>query len=202
MIADFPEIKKRLSDLGILIIKDEIQKNSPLLSNIKQSNVNEGNKLGILRENGEFEVSEFKLFEAEKTLSNDEFNNLSEEQIYNDIYLPLAQQLSEQMSKAVIRKVDEAVAQTGNIIASPNGLTNDSVLEAIKKMSLNFTDDDRSKPVMLTIFASPEMIEKYKIYSSNLTQIEKDCFSVEYEKLLDLKYQEFLLDLNSRQLID
>jgi hypothetical protein len=191
-----------LSDLGMLIIKDEIQKNSPMLSNIKQSSVNEGNKLGILRENGEFDVSEFELFQAEITLSNDEFDNLSQEQIYDKIYMSLAQQFSEQMSKSVIEKIDEALAQTGNVVASPNGLTNEWVLEATKKMSLSFIDDDRNKPVMQTIFVSPEMAEKYRIYSHSLTDKQRESFAKSYQEVLNVKYQEFLLDLNNRQLID
>lgn len=188
--------------MGMLIIRDEIQKNSPMLSNIKHSSVNEGDKLGILRENGEFEVSEFELFQAEITLSNDEFDNLSQEQIGDKIYMLLAQQLSEKMSKSVIGKIDEAVAKNGNIVDSPNGLTNEWVLEATKKMSLSFIDDDRSKPVIQTITVSPEIAEKYRIYSNSLTDKERESFSKSYQELLDIKYQEFLLDLKSRQLID
>lgn len=202
MISDFPVLKKRLNDLGMLLIKDQIQKSSPMLSTMNQSTVSEGDKLGILRENGEFEVSEFKLFEAVTTLSTDEFESLNEEQIYKNIYLPLAHQLSEQMSKAVLEKIDEAVSKTGNIIESPDGLTHEWILKALGKMSINFIDDNIEKPVAMSIQASPEMIEKYKNYSKNLTDTEKECFSKDYKELLDMKYEEFLSDLNCRQLTD
>lgn len=200
MLPDFPEVKKQLTQLLMLAFKDQMYNNSMAQDATKRI-YNEGNKMGILRENGKFDVSEMKLMQIEITLSNEEMLKMTNEELQL-LFSKKANEMAMQVSQSILEKVDKAVEETGNVISSPEGLTSEWILEGLKKIKLNFLNDDRNNPIKMVIHAAPEVVEKYKKNEESLTLEQKEKFDLEYERILDIKYNEHLTDLANRKLID
>lgn len=200
MLPDFPEVKKQLTQLLMLEFKDQMYNNSMAQSATKRIYI-EGNKMGILRENGKFDVSEMKLMQIEITLSNEEMLKMTNEELQL-LFSKKANEMANQINQSILDKVDQAIEETGNVISSPNGLTREWLHEVLKKMKVNFFEDDRNKHVPMDIQAGPEVIKKYFQYEESLTLQQKEKFDLEYERILDIKYKEHLADLANRKLID
>lgn len=200
MIPDFPEIKKKYHQLMMMALKDKIDENSPMTRNSSKKIFFEGNKMGILRENGMYEESEMKKMSVELSFSRDELAKLTSEQVQQKL-IGVAQNIAMQMSNTVLETVDKAVRATGNEIASPDGLTVKWIHEAIKKMQISFEDDDPNMPIMMTVYAAPEVVKRFDQSYQLLTETEKEEYHREYLKIMEVKYQEHLADLNQRTLL-
>ncbi|MDP1728017.1 MAG: hypothetical protein Q8M15_14625 [Bacteroidota bacterium] len=201
MIPDFPEIKQCLNQRMMLDLKDKITDESPMTRNAYKKMFFEGNKMGILRENGKFEVSEMKKIQTELVLDKNEIMGLTEEQIQIKLG-GLAQDMALQMSQMIFESIENAIAETGNEISCPDGLTHKWIHEALKKMTISFVDDDRNNPKLMTIYVGPDVLERFEKYEQQLTPKETERFQKEYQEILDIKYQDYLTDLNSRRLIE
>lgn len=69
-------------------------------------------------------------------------------------------------------------------------------------MYINFENDDRSKPIMPTIFAGSEAVKALLESETKLTPEKRASNNERHEIIMDKKYAEHMLDLESRKLID
>lgn len=201
MIVDFPEIKNKINKDWNAALKAEVQKRVPMIEDSNKRIVHEGNKMGILRENGHYDVTIMESIESSVAIKFEEIPSLTFQQMMQNISV-MADEIADQLGKNMLRAVDKAVEETGNTIASPNGLTTEWILEALEKIAVSFINDDRKTPVMLTVYAAPEVVSKHSEHFNALSEDEKLAFNQKYEEILDKKFQEHLIDLSSRKIID
>ena len=113
-----------------------------------------------------------------------------------------AKDMAGQMERGFFQMMDDAVKKSGNTIPGNPPLGPESVLLALGMTSIDFEDDDRSKPVKPTIFAAPEAFEKFKELEAKTTPEELAEYQKKEAAILDKKYEEYMQDISSRKIID
>ncbi len=201
MIADFPEIKKKLERSLSQFLKKQIDIQAQMLVFVSQKPLCEGNKMGIVRENDTHIISELKEVSSTATIKNEDFYKITSEDWSNQ-FVNLAKDIAGQIDSSIIKAANEAVEETGNIISSKGGLTSDSYLEALEKLPISFENEDRSKPNLPGIATHPTTIEKALELAKQETQEEKLTFHKRMEEILDKKYKEHLKEMATRRIID
>lgn len=200
MIPDFPNLKNQLNKLMANFITNQIHQNSPMIQRASKKILFEGNKMAILREDGEYDISEMEKVQGTIELKNDELLNLTPDQ-FNMKMQSMANEMAVHLTSNVLMEIDKAVEKTGNTISSPKGLTIEWIHEATRRIKMSFEDDDINKPIGLVLVASPEVCERLKLEEQSLTDAQKERLQKEYNEIIVQKYREHLDDLENRILI-
>jgi hypothetical protein len=167
MLPDYPESKSKLRKL--LTRPFSRSPNSGFFSQIPKRRFFEGNKWGIVREDGTVDVSKFIMFKSEMNLNLKEMENATTEDVARMLQ-GQADQFHFQQSKAMFDTVERVVSSVGNSLnLGGKPLTPEAFLQLFAKIQTEF--DDEGNPYMPSITCGRESAE---IFKRVLQQIEAD----------------------------
>ncbi len=201
MIPDFPEAKKQIQKAVDLIMREKVKQNAPLLALGNKKMLHEGDSLGVIYEDGRHTVNPIQVVESSFTIAKSDMPNLKTEDFMAKVNAS-AEDMAGQMERNAFKAINDSIKESGNTIPGNPILSPEGILAGLEKMSIDFEDDDRSKPSRPTIFAHPEAVEKLKEIEAKSTPEEKEAYQKKQEEIFDRKFAEHLKDLESRKIID
>ena len=198
MLPDFPLVKKRYSKILNRYLWEQINTKDPFLRQIKHRVQHEGNKAIMKTYDGQNDNMKYECLISEFKINSDE--------IIQEGFLAFKKHIDkmvdnilEQKSKMMFKKLNEITAKTGNVIRGEGRpFTKESILEAMEKIAMEF--DTNGNPTNLSIVVSPVMWERLK---DEIPKWESDSeFVAKREALLQKKRKEYLDSENNRKLVD
>ena len=202
MIPDFPEVKKIVHQIETVRLRQEVEARAPIYARLKKSRMHEGDKIGIVHENGKHVVTCMQHTETGISISKEELLGMQPDD-RRAMLDKLAEDFASQEEGDILQTISKFIEESGNVISAGPGIKfQDMLLKMLEKIHVNFEDDDRGKPVMPTLFAGSEVIGKLKEKESKATPEEREEFHKRREEILDRKYQEYMQELHSRKIVD
>lgn len=201
MITDFPEAKKEIKKAVDSVLRAKVKQNAPMLSLVGGKTLHEGDSMGVIHEDGRHVVNPFQHAESQFSVSREEMLTLKPDDLMAKVSTA-AEDMAGQMERHLFQTIDESVKESGNTIPGNPELSPEAILTALEMISVDFENDDRSKPVMPTIVTAPGAFEKLKEHEAKATEEEKQEYKKKQEAIMDKKYQDHLADLESRKIVD
>ena len=201
MITDFPEVKKEFMKALRLVVKEDVKQNAPMLSMINKIILHEGDKMGIIYEDGKHNLTYIEKKHSEFSIARKDIPTMKAEDFIEKVS-NAAKDMADQIEKNIFQTLDKSISESGNIIPGNPELGSDSILAALNLVPVDFEDDNRTKPIKPFIFASPDAVEKYRERESKATPEDQEEFRRNEEIILDKKYEEHIKDLEIRKIID
>ena len=201
MITDFPEVKKELLKATNAFLKQKFKANAPMFSMGRKKTLHEGDKMGVLYEDGSHVVNDLQHAQSGFSISQKDIPTMKPDDLLNMI-AGMAEDLAGQMERGLLKRLDEAIEKSGNIIPGNIELGYEFILKGLEKIKIDFEDDERAKPIKPSIFAGPDAIQKFKEQIEKSTQDEIEAYRQREDAILDKKYAEHLKDLESRKIVD
>ena len=174
---------------------------SPMFSFASKKTVHEGDKMGTLFTDGRHSVRDLHHVQSGFSIPQEDIPSMKPSDLL-DKFAGVAVDMAGQMERGFLQLIDESLEGTDNVISGSMEFNHDFILIGLEKMRISFEDDDRTKPVKPTIFASPELINKLIQAESEATPEEKEAYRQKEEIIMNKKYEEYLKDLKSRKLVD
>jgi hypothetical protein len=140
MLPDFPDLKESAERELMRHVERRVPEIAPLLAKVGRFTVHEG-ALGRLQR-ADHSVGEigFDQVEFEFALTRDEMRSSDPAALLQKLE-QLATEFAERQSHMLFARVNEAVEQTGNVLALKGGeLTPDHLLEMVRRMDLTFDE--------------------------------------------------------------
>lgn len=201
MIADFPDIKKFLHKQLNDFLKQNVKSWAPLSTLARRKRMHEWNRMSVQQEGEGPRINEIKKIESKLTISDEEMVDMWPEAFLWKIS-SVANDMASQMEQHALTMINEAVSEVWNVLEGNPEISTDVILRGLEMIYIDFENDDRSKPVMPTIFLGHEAWEKLFSDYAKLSDDKKKTFESENEKILDKKYREYMEDVASRKIID
>ncbi len=201
MITDFPEAKKKIKHTLDEILRAKVKQNAPMLSMVNQRIMHEGDKLGIIDQNGEHKISPIKLVQSEFYISNEEAKDIKMEDVISKV-ISAGEDMAGKIERDILQTIDKSIKESGNIIPGNPELSAEAILAALEMMPIDFEEDDRSRPIRPSLVAAPAAVEKLMQAEASSTEAEKKEYRKKEEKILDKKYTEYIKDIESRIIMD
>lgn len=201
VITDFPEAKKEIRKAMDAVLRAEVKQNAPMLSLVGGKTLHEGDSMGVVHEDGRHVVNPFQHAESQFSVSREEMLTMKPDDLMAKVSTA-AKDMAGQMERHLFQTIDESVKESGNTVPGNPKLGPEAILTALEMVSVDFEDDERSRPVMPTIVTAPGAFKKMKENEARATEEEKRVFKEKQEAILDKKFQEHLADLESRKIVD
>lgn len=201
MITDFPEAKREIKKTVDAVLRQKVKQNAPMLSMVNKKTLHEGDKMGVLHADGKHVVTDLQYAESQFTVSQKEVSTLKPEDLLARVSTA-AEDMAGQIERGLFKTMDDSVKESGNTIPGNPELGPDSILTALEMISVDFEDDDRTKPVKPSIVAAPAAVQKLMEKEAKATPEEKEEYRKKEEAIMDRKYEEHMADLKSRKIID
>lgn len=197
MLPDYPKIKKDIQKRFSEAIKEEMQKD-PLLSSLRVRMINEGNTVVSSSVEGFSERIEYKEISAKFEIKNEEIIEKGPDAYFSRVK-QIAKDMGKQQSQMFIKKMDEVVQRTGNIVnAKSRPLSPQLILEALEKIAIDF--DEHGNPIFPTLVVSPQQYKKIK---EEIPKWESNPdLRRRHMEVMEKKRKEWLDRENSRKLVD
>lgn len=200
MITDFPEEKNRAKKVVNLILRQQMKQNAPLLSMVNKKTLHEGDKMGVVYSDGEHSATELQHAQSEFRIEGKDIPTMKAEEFLEKVS-GAAVDMAGQIERGLFKTIDESIEKNGGIIPGNPELGPDSILAALEMISIDFEDDDRLKPVRPSIVAAPETVEKLMALEKETTPEQREIYRKKEELIMDRKYEEHMVDLNSRKIV-
>ena len=197
MLPDFPNTKNKLATILNNLVKLAVKKD-PLLSQVKEVPVFEGEGLAIQREDGTIDRTNFKKIESPITINK---NEIIEKGInaYIDNVIPLARGIINQQKAYMFSEISRVTEEVGNVVnAQGQPFTFDLFIQLVRKIEISFDDND--KPIMPTLTVSPDIGKKLSDpkcdWNTNPEYIKR------FEEIINQKRKEWHDRESNRKLVD
>ncbi|MBU4339069.1 hypothetical protein KKD57_05985 [Patescibacteria group bacterium] len=201
MLADFPEAKKIIKKTIDLVLQQKVRQNAPLFNMINKKMLHEGNKMGALHANGRHIVNDLQHVQSGFTVAKQDIQKMNANDLIDKVST-VAEDMAGQIERGLFKSIDESIKESGNVIPGNPELSPESILSALEKVSIDFDDDDRSKPVRPSLFAAQAAVKKLMESDAKTTPEEKEIYKKKEKAILDKKYEDHLKDLESRKIVD
>ena len=201
MITDFPEAKKRIEKMLNFILRQKVRQFSPMLSMFKKKILHEGNKIGVVYEDGRQVIDDLKYMQSEFSIEKKEATTIKADDLLNKLSAA-AEDMAGQIERSMMQAIDESICESGNTISANAELGPDSILEALEAVTIDFEDDDRTKPIMPSLMAAPSTIQRLQEMDAKVTPEKMSEYRKKEEEIINQKYEEYINDLNSRRIIE
>jgi hypothetical protein len=197
MLPDFPKIKLKFQEELTRYLRNLIRQ-EPLLSQIRQVRMFEGNKLSTRDETGEIDKSPFQDFSAE--LQIDRKDIIAKGILaYLEKLTNVAEQIQKQQAKMVFENIEKVTKRIGNVVdGRGRPFDFEMFYEGIEKVQIEF--DDTGKPHLPTFFVDPKLGAKIKEMMPQWQQ-NKD-YERQMTDLLNRKKVEWNDRESNRKLVD
>lgn len=195
MLPDFPKVKKSLGEFLVQKANEVIKNSSPILSQIRTSQIFEGDQHLLVRDDNSEEETDFKHLEEKLVLSHKEIENASLKVIFEKI-LGMLGNLSKQQHALIFSKLEEVTESTGNVVKT-KGINPEAVLEMLEKIQIDF--DSNGNPNWPTIFSHPAQKDTWK---DLLKELEKEPYIKRVEEILKKQKESWYARESLRRLVD
>lgn len=190
MLPDFPNIKNKLNHGTYLYIMKNFHQ-TPLLSSMNKQIHFEGEGFSIQDEDNA-KKSRYEKISTSFEISDDDLLNKGIVAYIEGILVAI-EEMDKQGEKLVIKRMNEATENSGNIIKYNGKLTPDTLLEMFEKASVSFDEEGNHGYVFMGGDDCKKAVDEL---NSNPMYIEK------YRKILKKKRQEWNDSENNRKLVD
>ncbi|MEQ8852809.1 hypothetical protein [Gimesia sp.] len=198
MLPDYPKTKELLSEMFHERVKTVQYQKLGLFSQINPTQLHEGIKCHLYRDDGSFEDIELKQIQASVSLEQNiqDLENMDVEKVA-DLLDNLGEQLAGEQVSLIIQELDKAVHETGNIANSDLPFL-EQFFDSVQKIDLDF--DVNGIPIMPQFLVGSD--ETRKKIEETLSQIESDpMLRVRFDNLIEKKRLEWRDREASRNLV-
>ena len=199
MLPDYPTLKRKLNEKFEDIVRNKIQEEEPLLSEIRRSIIQEGNSLAITSSDGYSSKTSYQEFVTHFEISFEEIIKNGPEAFYSRVS-EISKEMAGKMAKHTIAMLEKVTERTGNVVKSEKGegITPKLILDVLEKIEISF--DASGNPIMPTLIVTPEDYKK-------LTETKMDLESAqELEKrrkeIIEKKRNEWVDRESNRKSVD
>jgi hypothetical protein len=152
-------------------------------------------------EDGRHVITDLMYVHSEFSIPQKDIPTMETTELLNKVS-DVAEDMAGQMERNLFKTLTESIEESGNIIPGNPKLSPESVLTALEMVSIDFEDDDRSKPIRPSLIASPVAVEELMKIDAETTPEEKEKYRKKEQAIMDKKYEEHMKDLESRKIID
>ena len=155
MLPDYPHTKELLAEAFHERMSLALRRRLGIFSKMKRSQLQEGARCLLTRDDGSSEVIEMKHLRASAEVQHDirEIEELDPNKI-TQILDTLGERMASEQVKLFLQRVDEAVREVGNIADSSKPFV-EQFLEMMEKTDMEFESDGNPSPRQM-VFGSPE----------------------------------------------
>jgi hypothetical protein len=161
MLTDFPEARKQLDRFMSRLMKEQIKQKAPMMSMARHRRYFEGDKLSTTYPDGKKDVREFQLVETQFSISKKDAERISPSDFIGKLSAA-ADDMAGQIERGIFDTIHQAVTEAGNVLPGDPPLNRETILQALNKVSIDFEDDDRMKPILPSIVVHPIVAELLK----------------------------------------
>lgn len=201
MIADFIQTKEKLNIAADNFVMAEANRRMPLVSQIAIVPQHEGNAASY--ETVDKEVNEINLVPVgseTRPLTMEEMAQLSMNDI-EQLLVMLAEDFAHKLERFALQRMGEILNSAGQTFHENKPIDNESVVNSFENIEIDF-DDTRDKPHLPSIVLHPETLNRLKEQKEKMSDEEIRNLELRHEKILDLKYEEYVSRENNRKLVD
>lgn len=197
MLPDFPKIKRNLAEAANRCLEDLVRQ-EPLLSQIREERHFEGDRISSGAVNGESHASSYKEVFGKLSLDRDEIIAKGPAAFIESIP-EIAEKIKKQKAQLFLEKLGEVADRSGSAVdGKGRPLTFDLFLEVLDKMTIEF--DANGEPFMPTIFVPPELGAKLK---QRIPEWDANPeYKTRFESLIKRKKEEWNDRESYRKLVD
>jgi hypothetical protein len=199
MLPDYPKIKAHLAELYRERLARVHQAHLGVFSEVQSTQLHEGGRHLLVREDGSEDQTEMKRIEAAAELPLDlrGVEKLDTDEVWKTIDT-VAEGLAREKFKMFLDTIDKAVTKVGNV-TTPGTSTLEQLFEAMDKLMLDFDDDGRPGKMQLLV-GSEKTAEKLR---EVMSQIESDPgLRRRYEAIIEKKRAEWRDREAARNLVE
>jgi hypothetical protein len=199
MLPDYPKMKARLAEVYRERIRHVHNIHLGVFSEAQPTQMHEGGKHILVREDGSVDEMEPKRVEAVAELRLDvrEVEKLEAKEVWKTLDT-IAEGLAKEKFKMFLDTIDEAVTKVGNV-TTPGTSTLEQFFEATEKRMLDFDDDGRPGKTQLLV-GSEKTAQKLQ---EVMDQIEADPeLRRRYEAIIEKKREEWRDREAARNLVE
>ncbi len=200
MIPDFPKAKEKLRIFVDISIRQEIKTKSPLLAMVPKQSLYEGDKTGVLYEDGTHSVEHLNEASSKMSISSKQMRNMSSEDVLT-MFSDMSADVANQIEGDAIQAIAKSMADSGNIV-NVSEVGPDIILKGMENVKIYFHNDDRNKPSEQSLIVHPTVSKRLMEIEKKQTPQEKAEFDRKKEEILDKKFEEHMADVKSRKIID
>ncbi|XKT74364.1 MAG: hypothetical protein ACJKTH_03345 [Patescibacteria group bacterium UBA2163] len=201
MITDFPEAKKQAQEALNKVLQNEVRQKTVVGNLVNNRVLYEGDKMGVVQEDGKHEVSDLQHAESSFTVEHKEIPEMTGGKLLEKVDA-VSEEMVSQMERGLLNTMFEATEKSGNVIKSDGEFSQEMMLAMLEKLPAEFEDDDRNKPIRPFMVVSPEQSKKIKQLMEAETEEDRQAFHEKEKVILDRKYKEYMDDVNSRKIVD
>ena len=161
----------------------------------------EGDKLSVYHTNGKSDVNPLRSVQSEFMIPRKDLPTTTAADMIEKLSTA-ADDMAGQIERGFFETLHKTVDEHDQWIPGNPTLTPEGILKGLEKIWIDFEDDDRSKPIKPTIVAAPGAFEQLKASEATATEEDKRQYQERERVIMDTKYEEYMADLRSRELID
>jgi hypothetical protein len=196
MLPDFPVLKQKLMRLREARMNDIRRKEGGPFSRAKVVDIDEGDRIVTVDQEGYQSKVRMKEHSARITLTNNEFENMTQAEI-EEKFNEAARQIGIQAEGTMIEAIDEAVERSGNHLKQVGPFTVKAYLDSLDQIDLYF--DKQGNPVIPTIVCGQQMYDEMSKVFAEPTSSED---LRRYLQIIERKREDWRDRENSRKLAD
>lgn len=201
MIADFVQIKKKLSIVADNFVMAEANRRMPLVSQIAVVPKHEGDAASYETVDKEVNEIDFVPVGSEtRPLTREEIAQLSMNDI-EQLLIKLAEDFAYKLEKFALQRMGEILDDAGQTFHENKPIDNESIVNSLENIEVDF-DDSRDKPHLPSIVLHPQTLKRLKEQKEKMSDEEIKTLELRHEKILDIKYEEYVSRENNRKLVD
>lgn len=196
MLPDFPTLKNKMMLLREARMKEIRRRQGGPFSQAKIVDIEEGDRIVTIDHEGFQSNVRMKTHSARITVTNQEFENMTQAQIEAK-FDQAALQLGIQAEGTMIDAIDEAVERSGNVLKRVGGFTIASYLDSLEQIDIYF--DELGNPTIPTIVCGKKMQEEMKRVFAEPHSVADQK---RYQQIIEKKREDWRDRENSRKLVD
>jgi len=199
LLPDYPHTKRLLDEAFHERTSAALKRQLGIFSQMKRSQLHEGARCALTRDDGSSEVIEMKHLRASAEAEYDvrEIDKLDPDKITH-ILDTLGKRMASEQVKLFFQRVDEAVNEVGNVADSSKPFI-EQFLEMMEKADMGFEPDGTPSPRQLVV-GSPEAARRA---SDQMREIEADpTLKRRYTDIVECKRQEWRDREAARNLVE
>lgn len=200
MIVDFVKIRRLLDRIAYLHLLRLRRNHHSIVRLIKNHTLHEGSTATYETVENEKRDLELKMHTAKFEITFEQTQKLRVKDVL-EIYEKIGLDLLEQQEKMLVEMMSNSCEEIGNTVDASQLSLSDAFLEVLRTIHIDF-DEIRDRPNMPTVVLNPTTHQKLQKHLSEMTPEELEEHEKERQKILDAKFQEYLLREGNRKLVD
>ncbi len=197
MLPDFPNLKRKIVT-ALLRYLDALVRRNPLMSQIRQVSLLEGDRAVIRRQNGSIEECQFRETKGESSIRNADIIAMGP-YAFLESHRTAASQIQSQQAELVLNRMSKAAESVGNVVdAGGKPFSFEVFMEALEKVWIDFDKD--GKPKLPSFHFGPALakgIERMQQERQRNPEYERA-----FGELMKRKKEEFDACESNRKLVD